>query len=108
MSTLLKIYRFPEGFASNWVALYENKHFISWRISFHKSIESIRKENKEPYKIDYFLDDEFGQLALECWNGKYEQYIVWSANEEKIETNNKKCSCSIRDLFNFGCKCGGQ
>ncbi len=75
-------------------------------VNYTWAIGELYKDNilldslKEVYVRNGFDPDRYGFK----WEFVEESNITTSANI----TIDKKCTCSSRDLFNYGCKCGGK
>lgn len=110
MSKLIKIYRFPrnEGFPEEWIFLGSNNTFSSCGFGSLETIENF-KCIRPTAKIDLFLGCDFGQLALACQNGHYEEFCVWRADQEN-QSESTECICPKENFsfFGIGCVCKGK
>lgn len=76
-----KVFKFPTGFDSEWISISKDKHFESWSFGMSGSLKWFKNRSLDA-SIDKWLDYSFGRLALECWEGKHEDFCVWRAEEE--------------------------
>lgn len=92
-----KVFKFPTGFDSEWISISKDKHFESCPFGIGESLKWFKNRSLDA-SIDKWLDYSFGRLALECWEGKHEDFCVWRAEEEKPKENTMKKALTLDDF----------
>jgi hypothetical protein len=99
----LKIYKFPKNFTVKWHVYFNEKEFTSWYQSCSYDLEWVKSYISKKTKgtlISEFLDRDFGKLAQEVVDGKWEEYLVWS--DEAGEAIDSECQCPSSCFLSSG------
>lgn len=101
MSFLFMIFDLPErqdiDRKARRVALFKNDRFNSWTQDMERynfALDALAQELKNTLGLLITKSpmSEYEKDALDCWNGKYDQYIVWREGEDVRDIKSERKS----------------
>lgn len=90
MSELLEVYKLPVRHDRNgrYVAIYKDRMYNSWLpYAFENDKEAIEwaKGREKNLKILFDPTNEPEDDALDCYTGKYNEYLIWNRGQDSFK-----------------------